>query len=240
MALNRLLPLGKGRAVRNIATSMVLCWMLGPIWLSADPVLAQEKAPVAVGPTVDRARVERLIADLRSPNRDPNPTRESGPVRLPPDYDRKAQERVEAARRELIAMGKDAFPVLIEHANDAGYSQSIYTSIFSSQSVGGVCREIIVRQINPVPMLYKMRIGADGEWHGYQCLSSIDYSNSKSPQEALQKWWLDHQDQSLVGIQREALRWQIKREEEIGFPKPKDREYFLDPLIRMLDELMVR
>jgi hypothetical protein len=202
--------------------------------------LADEKAPVATDSQVDRATVERLITELRSPNRDPNPKRESGSIRFPPDYDSQAQKRVEAARQELIDMGKDAFPIFIEHVEDEGYSMSIYTSILSSRTVGGVCADIIDHQIDPVGMRYKTRTGSDGKWHGFNGPPSIDYASHKSRREAYRAWWLANKDRSLCGIQQAAVRWHIKREQEIGFPDPDDREHYLVPLTKMLDELMLR
>lgn len=187
----------------------------------------------------DRAAIERLIARLHSPNRDPNPKKEPF-VRYPKDYDLQAQRRVEAARRDLIELGIDAFPVLIEHLNDKAYSQSVEASVLLSRSVGDVCFWIVQDQIDPVPMRYKMRLGADGGWHGFHSYSPILDSKGASRQESLRKWWNGNKNQSLQHIQQEAIRWHIRREEEIGFPEPKDREEYIDPLTKMLKELSER
>src|SRR5262245_15541842 len=118
--------------------------------------IADESTPIASSRQVDRSRVESLIAGLRLPNKDPNRTGEPF-VRYPKDYDHEAQTRIRAARDVLLAMGKHAISILIEHMDDPGYSMSEETAILASRTVGDVCRGIIDRQIDPVAMRYKMR-----------------------------------------------------------------------------------
>jgi len=194
---------------------------------------ADEKPSVAT-PT-GRAAIERLIADLRSPNRDPNPRREPF-TGYPKDYDVAAQKSVEAARQKLLALGTEAFPALIDHADDAAYSLSISTSILASQSVGEVCRQIIESQISPVVMTYKSRPGADGKWHGFPSFRAIQYLRGRTYREVLQEWWQMDQSRQLRDMQIEALRWQIDHEQKIGFASAKDREEYLAPLLKMLEE----
>src|SRR5262245_13057690 len=69
-----------------------------------------------VGPSV-RSTAEPLIARLKSPNKPANPGREPF-IGYPAEYDFEKQKQVLEAERKLVASGKNAFPVLIEHMND--------------------------------------------------------------------------------------------------------------------------
>jgi hypothetical protein len=95
--------------IKTVFAAVAIClptWPC-PLWIHT----AQESRHV------DRKKIEALIAELRSTNKDPNP--EYRPfVRFPDDYDTAAQRKVEKAQEQLIDLHKDAFPVLIEHLGD--------------------------------------------------------------------------------------------------------------------------
>jgi hypothetical protein len=186
-----------------------------------------------------RATAESLIRQLKSPNKDLNPKVEPF-VRLPPEYDRQGQKAVEEAEQKLIALGKDAFPILIEHLNDTEYSQSLPTAILRGFSVGEVCLMIIQRQVEPRRSGYKVRGGSDGEFHGMDDYLDSYSRKGKTTRDGMRRWWSDHQQKMIRQMQIEALEWTIRRESEIGFPHPGDRELYLDPLVKKLAELKER
>ena len=161
--------------------------------------------------------IESLIAKLHSTNKDPNPDMRPFVIRLPSDYNTHAQDQVEDARKQLIELGKDAFPTLIAHVNDEGYSRSIETAVLRGQSVGEVCFDIIEDQVDLAGMSYKSRLGSDGQEHGYMGYLDQFFSDGGNRQKALNDWWNQHHDQSLKQMQIEALKWAIEREQKIGF-----------------------
>jgi hypothetical protein len=199
-------------------------------------VLASVVAPLPPVVKPDKTAIEAQIARLRSPNKDPNPKREPR-TDYPEDYDRKAQEAVFDAKRQLTKMGKDAFPALIEHGNDEGYSLSISIAVLGGYSVGDVCLMIIEGQVDLAGMRYKARDGADGKIHNHEGYFS-QYQGAKGGRRAaFKKWYDEHQAKTLKEMQIEALEWAIKREKAIGFPGEKSKEWYLTPLERKLDEL---
>ncbi len=211
-------------------------WTLAPLALliagcSQTPV-SMEALPTETDAAAEyRRKVEALIAQLRSPNRNPNPNnhhRES----FPDDYDDDVQEKVEIARKKLIVLGKDAFPILIEHVNDEGYSLSFYTAILRGFSVGEVCFMIIRNQVDLAGMTYKGRAG-----HGHHGYFSQYCKEWWYTQEGMRKWWMEHRHQSLRDMQIEALRWAVRRERKIGFPGKDDKKRYLDPLLAKLRRL---
>lgn len=184
-----------------------------------------------------RKEVDSLIRQLRSPNKDPNRT--SSPfVRFPEDYDHVAQKKVTEAVAELKSLGKAAFPILIEHANDSEYSQSRSIAILSSASVGQACYDIIQHQVDPSPFNYKNRKGSDGKEHGFHRSYFGKYwKGAQSRRVVLELWWKDNQGKSLLDMQIEALESAIADEEAIGFPSTREKRNYRDPLIKTLDDL---
>jgi hypothetical protein len=187
----------------------------------------------------DRKTVEALITQLRSPNKDPNPRLDQRIRDYPKDYDFEAQKKVSAARDKLRKMGKDAFPMLIEHVNDSGYCQATSSgAVFRGQSVGEVCFGIINQQVDVAGMNYKSRQGTDGEFHVYEdYFSQFSAKGEYYTQDGLRRWWKDHQHQLLKEMQIEALRWAIAREKKIGFPAKDDQKDYLEPLEAKLRKL---
>jgi hypothetical protein len=216
------------------ALEAVLCTVGTWLWVCQAPLWADGKGHRTK--QVYRKRVELLIGELRSVNKDPNPKFE--PIRgFPKDYDGEAQKRIEKARRKLIHLGKDAFPILIEHLKDTSYSRSICTAILRSLSVGDVCFQIIEEQVDLAGMRYKSREGSDGEYHVHRGYFSQYCKGAWYTRDGLRKWWKEHQHRSLREMQIEALKWAIERERKIGFPEEKDRERYLNPLLEKLTTL---
>jgi hypothetical protein len=183
-----------------------------------------------------RSTVEELIGQLKSPNSPANPKGEPV-VGFPRGYDFKKQGKVTEAERKLIALGKTAFPVLIEHLNDAEYSKSFYTAILRDFTVGEVCAMIISRQVEPDRSGYKTRVGSDGTHHMMRNFLDTFYRSKQTRREQFARWLTDRGSRTLEELQIEALRWTIEEETRIGFPEARDRELYLDPLVRKLAEL---
>ena len=160
-----------------------------------------------------------------------------GPIQFPREYDAEAQKNVEMAQAELVSLGKDAFPALIAHLDDEGYSLSIETAVLRSLSVGEVCFSIIEQQVDPAPMRYKVRVGADGKWHGFQRYLSQHLGHETGDREGMRQWWQERRQLCLREMQIEAYAWRIEHERRIGFPDAAEREQILQPLIQELDKL---
>ena len=185
-----------------------------------------------------QATAESLIAQLKSPNKPANPDQKPGLVRYPADYDFKAQKKVSEAERMLEDLGKRAFPILIEHLNDSEYSQSFDTAILSDFTVGEVCYMIIRRQIEPTDRSgYKARHGSEGNSHTMPYYFNSFCKSGQTRKDQVSRWWAGHHDKTILEMQIEALEWTIQEETQIGFPRPRDRELYLDPLVRKLAEL---
>jgi hypothetical protein len=191
-------------------------------------------------PTSDasiRASAESLISRLKSPNKPANPDR-TPLIGYPTDYDFKAQEKVSEAERKLVNLGQSAFPILVEHLNDPEYSQSFDTALLSDFTVGEVCYMIIRRQIEPADRRgYKIREGSDGKSHTMPHYFHSYYKSGQPRKDQLSRWWAGHRDKTIQEMQIEALEWTIEEEKRIGFPGRRDRELYLDPLVRKLAEL---
>ena len=188
---------------------------------------------------VTREDVERLVAQLRSKNKPLNPA--GGRLVPKPEnrkgYDKQAQQHVALAEHKLAALGKDAFPVLIEHLNDKEYSLSFATSLLRDFSVGEVCFMLIESQVHLTGTGYQTRDGADGKSYTYPRYFSQYCGNVWFTQDGVRNWWSEHEHQSLREMQIDALEWAIAEEQKIGFRDDRDRERFLNPLLGMLDTL---
>lgn len=183
-------------------------------------------------------KVESLIAQLRSPNKNPF----EGGVKFPFHYPIKAEKPVEAARQELIGLGKEAFPILIEHITDKGYScPSEGASCPCYHDVGVVCYYIIVYQVDLIGRCYKSRDGLDGKGHMppnyFSQFRTGGLEGWQGWQNEMRKWWEGHKHQSLQEMQMETLRWKIAQEQLIGFQNKEDEKIYLQPLISKLKEL---
>lgn len=214
-------------AALTTATAFLSISALGPSQNSEGPVRS----------TLDSKAISILIGKLKSRNADPNPMGRPL-VGFPASYDVTLQKQVWDARHQLKSVGKDAFPMLIQHLNDKAYSLSISTSILRSFSVGDVCFSIIEDQVDLGGESYKSRMGSDGELHPYRSYFSKYCDGMWYTKEGIQRWWNDHQHSSLRNIQIEALRKAIDRERAIGFPSPRDKELYLDPLVAKLNSLL--
>lgn len=202
--------------------------------------MAQDKTETLVAPKpVSPEEIKALILQLRSPNRPTNPEHEPISIEFPADYDLAAQEKVQEAWDNLVALGKQAFPALIQHMQDREYCLSYETSLLRDFCVGEVCRQIIEGQVDLATVGYKSRPGVDGTWH--QCPHYFEqfYQGKQTPREMMQQWWQDHQHLSLREMQIAALRYRIEQEQQIGFPTYPDKQTFLYPLYEQWNQLLV-
>jgi len=174
------------------------------------------------GSRVSRDHVETLIRQLQSSNRDPNPDMNPGPIKLLRGYDLDVQQKIEMVQAKLGSLGKEAFPALIEHMNDEGYSLSIETAVVRGLSVGEVCFLIIEQQVDPSPMRYKSRTGSDGKSHSCKGYFSQHLRKNRDREE-MRRWWEKYQKLTLREMQIEAYEWRIASELKIGFLDASDR-----------------
>ena len=210
--------------------------LLTPFLAYGSNPLADEKRES----TPTQRQAESLVMQLRSPNKDPNPSF-NFLFELPREYDHTAQEKVAAAQQKLTGMGKDAFPILIGHLKDREYSCSISISLpYRSLYVGDVCFMIIEAQVDLSGMPYKARKGADSRQHNHPGYFSKYCGNAWYSQEGLLKWWNEHDNRSVREMQIEALEWTIDRERSIGFPDDEAVESYLTPLLTKLAKLKDR
>lgn len=191
----------------------------------------------------DKDKIEALIAQLRSANKEPHVKITNYPgivndfIELPKDYDEKAQEVVRNARSQLEEIGDEAFPFLIAHRNDKEYSLSIEQCKWEPFSVGDVCLMILERHVASVSTIYKPRFDTCHFAEGYSY--RVD-SRLREVRIALRKWYDEHKSCKLREMQIERVEWAIAQEKAIGFPDARDKEQYLVPLERRLDELKKR
>jgi hypothetical protein len=103
--------------------------------------------------------------------------------------------------------------------------------------MGDVCFKIIEEQVDLAGMHYIERKGTDGKDHRHQGYFSRYCGDVWYSPEGVKKWWKEHENRSLREMQIEALAWTIERERTIGFPREKDREAYLNPLLAKLNQL---
>lgn len=205
--------------------------------MTAVPTLLVLVLVAAPLPPVSKTAIEAQIARLKSPNQDPNPTLQGGVFECPVGFACDAQKAVFDAERQLTRMGKDAFATLIAHGDDKGYSLSILSATLVGYSVGTVCLNIVEDQVDIAGTRYKDRIGADGKYHLSWGYFSKYYAANRSRSAAFKQWYEEHENKTVKEMQIEALEWAIEREKAIGFPREKDKEWYLIPLERQLDDL---
>ncbi|MEZ5300601.1 MAG: hypothetical protein R3F11_08070 [Verrucomicrobiales bacterium] len=152
------------------------------------------------GAAVDEA-VEKLVAQLVSPNSPLNPGNKPFRATVPHGYDRKAQERIEQVIVALQKAGTAAIPSLLKHRDDKRYCRSYSTSIMRDFSVGETCMEVLGALVG----------GRFEGRHGYKAMP--DYGEDViSPDPEM--WWKAHRTKSLPEMRIEALRWTIQAEKD--------------------------
>lgn len=198
------------------------------VFLCLGPLLSGSVDGAAREPRLP-SDVPGLIGALASPNTPPTVGWPNEP-RYPQGFDHAVQKRVLAARQALEEKGAAAFPDLIGRLSDARYSCTASYAAWVNLTVGNVCGQIVEDQVvSRHDFSYKSRMGQDGRQHGHQSYMGA--------QGGLEKWWSTHSTQSLREMKIEALQWAIAREENVGFPRPNDRKYHLEPLQTELREL---
>lgn len=161
--------------------------------------------------------IKALIEQLVSPNPKPIVNKRGVPsIDLPPGFDRKKQERVHLARSKLVELGPLAFPVLVESEKDERYSLTTCNDLsgwYNNESVGHVCRTIILDQLQPYG--YWQDVGDDPRGKPHRPSYPGQFLNS---QEAAKAWWEKHKEKTLYQMQLEALDWIIAEEAK----RPRD------------------
>lgn len=167
------------------------------VWSTSSDLPIAVTSEVVTRSRAIREDVEALIRKLRSLNRDPNLDMRPEPIQFAREHDEDAQKNVEMAEAQLVSLGKEAFPALIEHMDEQGYSRSIETAVRRNLSIGEVCFFIIDQQVDPAPTGYKVRDGADGKSHSYRGYLSQYVGHKKGNREGMRQWWQERQQLSL-------------------------------------------
>lgn len=183
----------------------VVCALFAAVSLAKVPATADVQA--------SGDEIESLIEKLASPNE--APVKLVPIARYPKGYDRDAQKRVNAAWRELRAVGVRAFPHLINHFNDERYSFTHDNGfVYVNCSVGKACADIIKCHLQPFGFFpYAMGLKADdgGRPHGALRPGYAGHHKLDDPVEAA-KWWATHEHKTLLELQIEAIEWTIAEE----------------------------
>jgi hypothetical protein len=153
---------------------------------SFTPALSEDKLPADPEALVEQLADKRLIRGWSQAS------------------DEKTEARIERATQELIRRGTTAFPALIAHRNDQRFSHkthrimgnpSLSEAEFRSTTVGAICVDVIVRQVNP-----------DHSEFG------PDFIPDCVPVDKLPEWWSVRSSKSFSELHREAVEWTIAAE----------------------------
>lgn len=200
-------------------TWSVFLYVLLPMNLLSITVMAAQPPS-----TNEQEQIDKLIAALVSPNKQPS-CEESLPPVYPSDYDHAAQDRVRSARDALLAKGMAAFPGLIRHVHDRRYSDTEQRgkSFWVNVHVGYVCYHIIALQVEvyqplvtlPPPKRIWLPFGQDD----------------------LDKWWESHKHVNLREIQLEGAKWALNQQRNAHFRNKEEETAVLGDLKRLVKRL---
>lgn len=149
------------------------------------------------------------------------------------DISKKIEEVYEVAN-EIAQYEKEAFPYLLRYLNDKRQSAPFRSVI--PHDVGDACYCIIRRLIYKLPVDYPRsfyRKGEDGKSKERQYFLKEDLFNKLT----VADWLSKRKNNSLKEIQLEALEWLVEEEYKIGFAQEKDKEVYLYPLLREVENL---
>lgn len=196
--------------------------------------------------------VGELVEKLVSVNQAPNPDFDFI-TQLPESFDQTAQEAVDAASKELLALGFKAIPELINHIDDKRYCKSVLAGRVVDVSVGEECFGILEKITNPrvtpnisVLPTEEVRIakgrtfrqGLDKKWHQVDksFLRTIIFDDNEckdigSSKSLLTRWWKKFSAKSLAAVHLAAIDRRIQFEESIGFSSAEQKTAYLKPVL---------
>jgi len=176
-------------------------------WFSASLCFAEARP---------KKEYEKWVAALASPNKAP-PISDAFPeAKFPPNYDFGAQKTILDTWERLNNEIDHAFPVLVEHANDRGYSCTLRDGYGYDENytVGWVCTHMIERHTtiwrNWVQSREKIRTDNDRarggylEWYFDWSKAAQNAPNGKQP--------------SLFDVQVKMFDWANARQEQEKLP----------------------
>jgi hypothetical protein len=168
--------------------------------------------PAATKADVSDAEIEKLVAQLASPNRAPELDRPFV-VKYDPNYDREAQKKVSEAWMKLRALAPRSFPFVFDHLADNRYALTEDAGDFEENySVGFLCRDILVSHLQPDTWGHK-EFGTSFKRRPNQP-DYVEHFGLLDPRSARQ-WWKTRKDLSLRDLQIEVLQWVLKEEERL-------------------------
>ncbi len=168
--------------------------------------VAMQFAAVAVAQSATD-EVAELVNQLASQN--PAPVISRFAIKKYPDgFDRKLQVPVYKARAELMRIGTEAFPFLIEQWDDPRYcltTESALSGAKYNHSVGEECQVILFDQLQPY--------GVIQEPISPRRLHRPRYPRTflKSAEDA-KEWWENHKTKTLLELQVMVVEWVIAEE----------------------------
>jgi hypothetical protein len=173
------------------------------------PRIASAANPQIAKQPCDPAKLSTILV---SPNSKPTISSHGEEYKLPSNYDSEAQERVDAARRELLGLGTDAFIHLIEHLDDKRYSMTacgVIEKRYFDLSVRDVCRDLLFCQIEPIG---RWTVGKERDPRSRPTRPSYAYSHHLDEKDTAKRWWAERKKKSLREIQIEVLEWTVSSE----------------------------
>jgi hypothetical protein len=204
----------KGGDMSNPISAVVVC--LAVLW-NAPWVFAQTVGSEENKPPLSEREIRTLIDRLVSPY----PKPQDG---LPPGFGQDKQKAVREAVYEtctkLNALGKEAFPYLIERWEDKQYCLTVSNAPFPgchhNLTVGDVCQRLIYGQVQPSgcrqvygPSLSTSAIYQPPTAPSLRPVYPVVFLPSK---EKARQWWEKNKGKRLQEIQLEVLDWIIAEE----------------------------
>ena len=180
--------------------------------------------------------IDLLIDQLASKNADPNIPDNPGLfdknkfLEDTGEWDPSDQKPVSDAYYKLKAMGKDAFPFLLNHFDDQRYSHQRVSATFYPVSVGEACRHIIDEQVDPRGMMYKSRESPNGSEMGFHFEAYV-----RKQFGSYAAYVRANRTTSLRDMRIEVAKSRIAHEKSAGFVSEEQRNQMLGSLERLLE-----
>ncbi|MGN6546807.1 MAG: hypothetical protein ACTHK7_17255 [Aureliella sp.] len=154
-----------------------------------------------------KQRVEKLVAQLASPNKAPLIRGPS--AKYPPQYDHEAQDRVWDAYEELCDLGTVSFPYLFQHFDDKRYALTADTGAADTNfTVGALCFAIVDLHLQP----YKVYSEGQGDRRARATRPHYATHFKLKDPAAARAWWEPRKGKTMRELQIEVLEWIVSEE----------------------------
>ena len=186
-------------------------------------------ADAQTSPTTNTA-VTALIKQLVSPVPAKYPSGETDFSNEFEDMNGFIHPQVENARKKLIDMGTDIYPILAEHIHDDRYSYSGVYAAWLNHSVGYMVSRIMAEGIEPNIGSYKSRKNPTG--------SNGPPSFSKMVEEfgGFEKYALMAKGRRKSKLQTEYVQWHVAKERGYGFIDKAQEQKIISKYLELINE----